>query len=204
MAVTTYAELKTAINDWLDRSDLTAYTGDFIAFAEGALNRAVIHRKMVTTTDLTPSSNVCTLPTDYMNYLRVVEKASVRRELKFITPSAADQQYPSRPSGLANNFIIIGDSLTALPLSSNDIELTYKQKIPALSDANTSNWLLDTLPQLYLEASKLEALIFINETSTPRYASTSALTQRLIDMLNDESILSQFYSAGLQMRNHTP
>ena len=34
MAVSTYTELKTAIADWTDRSDLTSYLDDFIQQAE--------------------------------------------------------------------------------------------------------------------------------------------------------------------------
>ena len=204
MAVTTYAELKTAIADWMDRSDLTSYLGDFITFAEGHLNRNLRHRSMVTSTDLTPSSNVCTLPTDYLHYVRVVELASTRRELKYITPSAVDQLYPSREAGLAWHFTIIGSTLTAYPLSTNDIELTYRQKIPALSDSNTTNWLLTASPELYLRASQMMALEFINENGTPRQQATAVLTQKLIDDLNQESMLGEYYSSGVHVNGPTP
>ena len=36
MAITTYAELKTAVADWLDRTDLAAKTDDFIDFYYGS------------------------------------------------------------------------------------------------------------------------------------------------------------------------
>ena len=39
MALGTYTELKDAIADWLDRSDLTARIPDFIALAEARINR---------------------------------------------------------------------------------------------------------------------------------------------------------------------
>lgn len=204
MAVTTYAELKTAIGVELDRTDLASYTGDFVKFAEGQLNRDLRHRKMVTSTDLTPASNVCTLPTDYLNYIRVVELGAIRRELEFITPSVADQMYPTRPAGLASHFMIVGDSLTALPLSSNDIELTYRQKIPTLSDSNTSNWLLATHPELYLRASVMQGLMFINETSSTRFSSTVQFVQKMIEELNSESEMAQYAHAAIYMSGPTP
>ena len=204
MAITTYAELQTAIADWLDRSDLTSYIPDFITFAEGYLSRNVSHRKMDTSVDITPASNVYTLPTDYLHYRRVVEKASIRRELQFIAPGVADEQYPTRGTGLSQHFTIVGDSLTAFPLSSNDIELTYRQKIPALSASNASNWLLAASPELYLRATQFQALTFINETATLRAQAIAALTERLIEDLNEESMLGQFYQAGIQMRGCTP
>ena len=39
MAITTYAELKTAVGDWLNRSDLDSVIPNFISLAEAQFNR---------------------------------------------------------------------------------------------------------------------------------------------------------------------
>jgi hypothetical protein len=39
MALDTYSNLKTTIANYLNRSDLTAYLGDFITLTEARLNR---------------------------------------------------------------------------------------------------------------------------------------------------------------------
>jgi hypothetical protein len=46
MALSTFTELKDAIADWLDRSDLTARIPDFIALAEARINRELRIRPM--------------------------------------------------------------------------------------------------------------------------------------------------------------
>ena len=46
MALTTYAELKTAIGDFLNRDDLTSVAPDFISLAEADINRRVRHWRM--------------------------------------------------------------------------------------------------------------------------------------------------------------
>ena len=46
MALGTFTELKDAIADWLDRSDLTARIPDFIALAEARINRELRIRPM--------------------------------------------------------------------------------------------------------------------------------------------------------------
>ena len=46
MALTTYAELKTAIGDFLNRDDLTSVAPDFITLAEADINRRVRHWRM--------------------------------------------------------------------------------------------------------------------------------------------------------------
>lgn len=203
MSITTASELKTAVADWMARSDLTSYLDDFITLAEGYLNRELRHRKMVAQTDLTPTSGSCTLPTDYLHYVRVVEKASIRRELSFVTPQFVDEWYPARTSGLSNDFTIIGSTLTMYPVSSNDIELTYYQKLPTLV-SNSSNWLLADTPGLYLNACKLMALEFVNETDTPRFATVARMTRQLVDEMNAESEMALYHNAGMRISGATP
>ena len=48
MAIGTFAELKTAIANWLDRDDLTARVPEFIALSEARINRALDVRQMET------------------------------------------------------------------------------------------------------------------------------------------------------------
>ena len=204
MALTTFSELKTAIAAWSDTSDVTAYLGDFVTLATSMLNRggdnipAVRAREMVTVTDLTPTAGVCTLPTDYLQYRRVVEEASIRRELTYITPAVADTDYPTRDSGLANNFTIVGDSLYMFPVSSNDIELTYYQAIPDLSDSNTTNWLLDKHPNVYLHACLLQLGLFRRDDEL--VSRSAQMTSALVNGLNSSDMLANYAYAPSRLR----
>ena len=203
MALGTLAEIKTSALDGLDRADLSTFADDFVTLTEGHFNRNLRHRKMVTITDLSPTSNVYTLPTDYLHYVRVVEKRSIRRELQFVTPGYVDQAYPDRASGLPQDFTSIGESLYAYPYTSNDVELTYYQKIPTLID-NDPNWLLTDNPQLYLRGIQMQALIFINETSSPRFQAITAMVSRLIGEMNEESERALYVGASMRVRGVTP
>lgn len=163
MAISNYSELKTAIKTWEDLdSSLDGQLDDILVMANDALNNgmdigaasipALRVREMEAVSSLTPTSGACTLPTDYLHYRRVVEKASTRRPLSYITPDAVDQKYPDRASGLSSDFTIIGGSLYMFPVSSNDIELTYYQKIPDITSTATTNWLLTKRPAIYLHS----------------------------------------------------
>ena len=103
MAITSYAGLKTAIGVWLDRSDLTDYYGDFISFAEGHLNSKLRVRQMEAVTSITPVANVYTLPTDYMQFRKVILDNGTRYPLAYITPDASDMKYPSREFEMSNS-----------------------------------------------------------------------------------------------------
>lgn len=198
MAITTYSELKTAIQTWFrDRSDLATYADDIIDLAEGYFNLELRCREMEATTELTPTSNVCTLPSDYLEYKRVVEVASIRRALDYITEEAADGLYPTRASGLACHFMIVGNSLTALPLSANDIELTYYQQVPALSDEQTTNWLLTRSPNLYLHACLMYAAELVDDKD--KMATEAALVDRFKGMLTGLDNRAKFANVGITL-----
>ena len=203
MALGTLADIKTAALDELDRSDLSTFTNDFVTFAEGHFNRRIRHRKMVTTATLSPTSNVYTLPTDYLYATRVVELRSIRRELNYVTPGYVDQAYPDRASGLPQDYTIIGSNLMVYPYTSNDVEITYYQKIPTLI-SNDPNWLLTECPQLYLRGIQVEALSFINETDTSRFQFIAQMTARLVEELNDQSEMALYANASIRVKGNTP
>ena len=198
MAITTYSELKTAIENWYkSRSDVSSYVDDFIDMAEGRFNSGgedgggpIRHHEMLTTTDLTPTSNVCTLPSDYLHWFNATEKASIRRRLEHINQQGVDKLYANRVSGLSNHFTIVGTSLTAYPLSSNDIEFTYYAKIPALTDSNTSNWLLDLYPNMYLRTCLMYAADFFHDYQVhDRYL---LMVNNMVDNLNGQNDLTEY------------
>lgn len=207
MAITDYAGLQAAITDNLARVDLPAFAPDFIAQAEDWLNygssasEALRCREMEAVTSLTPVAGVVTLPADYLQYQRVVEKAGARRSLVYITPDMAEVLYPSRASGTASHFTIIGASLYTFPLAQNDIEITYYQAIPPLA-SNTSNWLLAKSPSVYLRAALVQAAEFIKDDAEA--AKQAEMARSLIAGLNRSDMLGKFARAGVTLRGVTP
>jgi hypothetical protein len=201
-AITDYASLKTAISEWFMGRDMSADVDVFIDLAESYFNAKLRTRQMETKTDLTPSSGECTLPTDYIEYKRVVELASIRRRLAYITEDAAENLYPTRSAGLANHFMILGSTLTALPISGNDIELTYYQKIPALSDSNTTNWLLSEHPNLYLHASLLYCAKYV--VDEPMMMTESTFVQNYVDLIHAADNRGKFANAGVTLPGVNP
>ena len=47
MALSTYAELKASVADWLNRSDLTSAITDFVSLAESQMERDLRTRQMI-------------------------------------------------------------------------------------------------------------------------------------------------------------
>lgn len=208
MAITNYSELVTAIGDNIARSDLASYIPDFIMQAEQVFNHGsesidpLRVRDMETIASLTPTSNVYTLPTDYLQYRRVTEKSSPRRPLEYIEPTAVDQLYPLRASGPSNHFTIVGSSLYTYPLSTNDVELVYYALVPALTSVATTNWLITKAPSLYLRMTLMFAADFIKDEA--EVVKQAQMAKALIDGMNRSGMLANYARAGLTLRGVVP
>lgn len=208
--ITDFDNFKQRLRDWSDRgTTLDTVLGDFIAMATDTLSygddaaaEPLRVREMLEVVNLTPTTGVCSLPDDYLQYRRVVELSSQRRELEFIIPSAADQSYPIRPAGLSCEFTIVGSDLLMFPVSSNDIELTYYQAIPALSDAVPSNWLLQKNPTLYLNTALMHLYGFVSDQA--RVAEKASIINAAISTMNGNSQMSEFANAAYRPKGFYP
>lgn len=161
MALTTYAQLKAAVASYAARNDLTSVIPDFITLAETMFNQGddqngfppLRTREMEIIADEAPTDGEITLETDFLEMRRVTSTDDPRRVLTYATPEWMDEMYPTSATGYASFYTIIGSSLIVRPVGSGNIEYIYYQKIPALSDAAPSNWLLAKSPNAYLFGS---------------------------------------------------
>tara|TARA_R110000744_G_scaffold107013_1_gene203422 strand:- start:3249 stop:3884 length:636 start_codon:yes stop_codon:yes gene_type:complete len=170
MSISTYSELQTAITNWLRRggdTDLVDRSPDLIDLAEAQFNRDLKHRSMETTADLTLTGSVQTvaLPADFIEARSAVVQTTPLRVLSFVTPTQLDTNFADGSSGVPSEFSIIGSNMKVgqIPDSGYTIELTYYQQIPALSDSNTTNWLLTSHPDMYLYAALLQAAPYMSD-----------------------------------------
>lgn len=207
MAITTYDELSSAVQDFmLGRTDLAAPMPTLVAIAEqlifhGSDNMQPLRcRKMLTIEDLTPVSGICALPDDYLQWTQVVEKSSPRRILDNIAKDAAEQRYPSRVAGAGMTFWIVGDNLYTAPLVANTIELTYYAKPDALDSSNgtTVNTFLSAYPSVYLRAVQAAACEWLKDWEEMQVQAS--LLKGLIQSMNRETMVDSMAKTGLSFR----
>jgi hypothetical protein len=181
MAITTFAELQTAMGNWLDRTDLSSRLPEFIALFEAQVNRRLLLRPQTTTTTLTVTSGVAALPSDYLEWKRVTWQGTSKRELDYVTPSYLSASNPTDASANPIYFTIEGSNLKVSMLSDEDLELLYSQKVPALSVSATTNWLLTSHPDAYLFGSLTMAATLTGEADNG--SAWNALTQNVLGEL---------------------
>ena len=193
MAITTYAELQTAIGDWLNRADLDQKIPDFIRLAESTLNDVLRSADMVTqSTAVTISSGRADLPADALELVYAQVAGEDDEPLEQITPQQLTMLRRTRTRDAANPrfFAIIGRKIAVTPTpTSGSLDIDYYQRIPALTDSNTTNWLLTDAPHMYLYTSLLHATPFLMDDA--RYAVfNNTVSQQVMAAVKSNTTLS--------------
>ena len=167
MALATYTDLKASVASWLHRADLTTLIPDLIALAESRLSADLDARPMESRTSLTATAGSAwvTLPADMLEMRRFTVQTDPVRVLNYSTPDQIAADFPVALAGVPAVFAVIGSQAQLAPVPDSDytLELTYQQRIPALSDSNTTNWLLTGFPNAYLYASLCEAAPWLQD-----------------------------------------
>lgn len=160
MALTTYSELQTAVQNWLDDTNTlpAARVQEFIALAEADINRRLrVRDGLASVTDVTvPSTATVALPADFggVRSLSVVAGGS-ETPLAQMAPNAALEAYYGYGSGTPIHYTLEAANIRLYPTpdAAYTYTLQYWAKLAALSDSNTSNWLLASHPDVYLFGS---------------------------------------------------
>jgi len=102
MALSTYTNIKDAVADWLDRSDLTSRIPDFIALAETRINRDLRIRPMEVRSTMTTTADkrYFNLPGGYLQMRNIQLNTNPIRALEYITPERLDRLYGSSSTGV--------------------------------------------------------------------------------------------------------
>lgn len=169
MALNTYDNLKTAIADWLDRSDLTDRIPDFISLAETRINRDLRVRAMEVRSTMTTTSGqrYFNLPGGYLQMRNIQLNTNPITALEYVTPEMLDRLYGSNTTGKPRAYSLIGDEIQLAPIpdSAYTLEMAFYEKFTPLGDGTggtvTSNWLSTEAPDAVLYGALLEAEPFI-------------------------------------------
>ncbi len=181
MSIGTFAELSTAITNWLDRTDLSSRIPEFITLFEAQVNRRLRLRPQTTSVTLTPSAGSATLPTDYLEWRRVTWTGTPKRELDYVSPSFLSSFNPTAASGTPTYFTIEGETLKIGLLSTTGLDFLYAQKVPALTASATTNWLLTAHPDAYLFGSLTMSATLTSDADNGR--AWNVLTQGILGEL---------------------
>ena len=191
MAIGTFAQLKTAAANWLDRSDLGDRIPEFITLAEARFNRILRIRDMETvSTAISTSAGTreYSLPTGFVQMKEFHLTTDPLTPLAYITPEMMTRLWAGSSKGKPEVFTIIADNvrLGPNPDAVYTTSMLYYKTFTALSDAATTNDMLTNNPDVYLYGTLLEAEPFImNDDRVQLWAI--AFKQAIDDIQNQDN-----------------
>lgn len=185
MALATYSQLKASVANWLKRGDINPVIPDFIALAEGYLateNRLRIREAEATVTLTSDAEGVCDLPADF---------------------AAMRDVYPESETSLVEGIQISGTAIQLDPVADGEnIVLVYYRRPTALSDSNTTNWLLALSPGVYLYATLIQSAPYLGNDD--RIQTWGNLLEQALDQLRASDRVARYSRIAAYVSGPTP
>lgn len=155
-----YASLQTAIATTLHRNDLTALIPVFIADAEERIYNDIRIQAMEASYSQAIASGVVAIPAGFLEWKFLYVDSAHK-----LTRKSAEWIYTNYPTRAAEGtpvfFAREGGSLIFGPCPTDGLTVKglYYKRLPALSDSNTTNWLIENAPDLLRYAALTEAAV---------------------------------------------
>jgi hypothetical protein len=184
--ITNYATLQSTIADYLNRADLTSQIQTFIQFVESDLNSRLRCREMIVRATATSDQEYVQLPADWVEAinLQIVDGTS---PLRYVTLDEGDIINKAQVLTQVSVYSLMNGAIELIPAPAVDIEIEmiYYGKIPALTDNNTTNWLLTKAPDVYLYGALTHAAPFLMDDQ--RISVFGNIYLKRVEELNQES-----------------
>lgn len=171
MTISTYSELKSAIDNWLERNDLSSSgaADEAIDLCEAEMQRELKLQAFETTGNVTVTSGTGALPTGFNKARSVYWATDPNRVLRYVTPNELERIKSSTPSEV-NYYTVVGTSVLVADDQSGTLVMTYTANFTPLDGTNTTNSILTNHPACYLYGSLAQAAIFCKDfDSAARY-----------------------------------
>lgn len=203
MAISNYTNLKTTIADFLNRDDLTSVIPTFIQLGEAQMNRDIRHWEMEARSSGQQSQGdqYMQLPADWLETIRLhlTSQGTDAVELASMASIADKRAQVDDQAGRPRFYSHVRGEFELFPTpdEDTDFELLYYQKIPALSDSNASNWLLEYAPDIYLYGSLAHSAPYLQEDA--RIAVWAQMYAAAVSQLNSQSERVKNSGSGIRL-----
>ena len=204
MALNTYSALKASVANWLNRTDLTDEIVDFISLTEADFNSKLRIRKMISETTITIDAETEDLPTGFLQIRDFfIVSGSTKLPLRYMTPSQMDSIKGTSTTGTPEVYTILGDKLRFAPKpnSTYTATLNFYKKFDALSDSNTSNFILSDHPSIYLYGALYHATNFLGGIDKMLVQKWQQMYATAMERLERNDREDQFSGSPLQVRS---
>ena len=153
------------VSDYLARDDIAYAYGTHIQNAEARLNSVLKVPGMEKAATLAlDAAGTVALPADFVEWVMAQHSSGGGtprlQRMRYVEANSAEFTYRYRPNGDPQFYTIAGGKLQIVPARAGSVILTYYSRLPALTTAAPTNWLLQKSPHVYLYSVLAEAYAF--------------------------------------------
>ena len=138
-----YEDLVFAVGEYIDRDDLVDLMPRFVGLAELRLNRDLRADQQTVSTTISIVNGEATLPADCLE-IRSLYQVNYRP----LRAMAEEELADFTDGGVPVGFVVRAGVLRVVPASTITMNIVYSRKVPALTAASPTNWLLTAAPDL--------------------------------------------------------
>ena len=202
MSIANYAELQTAVANFMARSDLTSQIPDFITMAESRMSRELETREQEKRSQatLTAGDEYILLPNDFREVREVKINASPTRVLSYYSPSALDSMYSSNGQGMPEGYsiVVLEMKLRPIPDSAYTSEIVYIGSLPNISAVTTPTLFIRS-PDLYLYGALAEGYAYLLDEA--RAAQYDQKFTRILEEIKVDEQRSHYGTGSLTIKS---
>lgn len=200
MAITSYSELLTAVDNWTARGDLSSRTPEFIALFEAKVNRLLATRDMENKdAAYSITGEYVAVPTGMSRIREFYLNTNPKQVLSVMAGDVITATFGSG-TGRPKYYEVVGNNLRFGPVPDGTYSATiiYSKAISALTVSNTTNWLLTAHPDIYLYGCLGEAAVWLGNSEKGQIAT--ALAAQCLQQLKDMDRESKWGGNSMQVR----
>ncbi|BAQ89346.1 conserved protein of unknown function [uncultured Mediterranean phage uvMED] len=205
MALNNYANLKTAIANFLARDDLTSEIDDFIDLTEADFNRRLRIRAMETVnTSFTIDAETEALPTGFLQVRSfILTSTTPDRTLELLSPFHQASLSANDTTGTPRTYSIEGTNFRFQPIPGTAVtaRLTFYKAFDAIDSSTTTNHILTNHPDVYLYGALYFASTFLRGMDQQSVAQFKAQYEGAIKQVEDADDLDKYNGTPLIQRS---
>ena len=143
---------------------------------------------MMVCASATSDAEIVALPADFLEpYSLVIEPGGSNPLLRYMSEKETNELKAAKVTGNVFGYTLIDNAFELVPAPNGDVDLrlVYYARIPALSTAAPTNWLLTKSPDLYLYSTLLQSAPYLNDAA--RLQTWASMRASLMEAMRLES-----------------
>jgi len=205
MSIQNYGELKTAVANWLQRSNLTDRIPEFIQLAEDRIANELDMPLLEQVATLTIDAQRVALPTDFLEQRsHYIDVADPIQRVTYVPPERLWDFDQNKAADFPTFYTIEGEELVFSPTpdSSYTGKWLYLARPLRLADDSDTNTILQNHIGLYLYGSLIEGVGY--KSNDPRLLTWSSFYENAMELAQNLGRRQRFPKGQKIMRSRVP